>query len=83
MQEGLGMVGSPNRKGDEMTLATTERHIGKTKVVLTRRGRIVRNIAIGILALLAWNWIDDATTPEQCKVPVEEMSQGCLDLLYP
>lgn len=66
-----------------MTLANTERHIGKTKVRLTRRGRIVRNIVIGILALLAFHWADEATTPEVCKVPVEQMSQGCKDLLFP
>ena len=80
------MIGvSPNgeTEGDKMTLATTERHIGKTKVRLTRRGRIVRNIAVTILALLALHWIDDATTPEQCKVPVEQMSHGCKALLYP
>jgi len=33
------------------------------------------------LALFAW--LMDITTPEQCKVPTEQMSQFCLDLLYP
>jgi hypothetical protein len=66
-----------------MTLGHTERHIGHTKVRLTARGRFVRNIFIGILALLAFYWADQATTPEKCKVEFEKLDQGCLDLLYP
>lgn len=61
----------------------TERRVIGTRTVLTARGRLVRNIAVGILALLVFNWLDDVTTPEVCKVPIEEMSQGCIDLLYP
>lgn len=50
---------------------------------LTRRGRIVRNIAIGLLFLAVWALAEYITTPEQCRVPLEEMSQFCLDLRYP
>lgn len=50
---------------------------------LTRRGRIVRGIVIAILAYLAFAWLNDITTPEACKVPVEQMSYGCKALLYP
>lgn len=46
---------------------------------LTRRGKIVVAVAI----LLFISWLNNATTPEQCKVPVGEMSQFCLDLIYP
>ena len=46
---------------------------------LTRRGKFV--VAITILLTLAW--LNDVTTPDQCKVPVGEMSQFCLDLIYP
>lgn len=52
-------------------------------VRLTRRGRIVRNILITAIVLLIWAWLNDVTTPEMCKVPFEDMSQFCLDLLYP
>lgn len=57
--------------------------IVKTKVRLTPRGVMVRNILIAILVLVAYNFIDEATTPEVCKVPVEQMSQECIDFLYP
>lgn len=79
------MIGlSPNgeTKGDKMTLANTERHIGKTKVRLTRRGRILRNILIAIIAFLAYAWLNDITTPDHCKVPVEQMTKGCIALVY-
>jgi len=71
------MIGvSPNgeTKGDKMT---------NQPIRLTRRGIIVRNIAIAILAYLAFAWLNDITTPEACKVPVEQMSYGCKALLYP
>lgn len=53
------------------------------KVRLTRRGRIVRNIAIAILFLAALALIEYVTTPPICRVPLEEMSQFCKDLRYP
>jgi hypothetical protein len=46
---------------------------------LTRRGKIV----IVLIVLGIFWWLNNATTPDQCKVPVEEMSQFCIDLLYP
>ena len=49
------------------------------KTRLTRRGKIV--LAIVVMAIV-W-WLFDVTTPEQCKVPVEQMNQFCLDLMYP
>jgi hypothetical protein len=30
-----------------------------------------------------FGWALDATTPEMCKVPVEQMNQYCIDLIYP
>lgn len=50
---------------------------------LTKRGVIVRNIIIALLALLAFAVVDSITTPDACKVDISEMSQGCKDLLYP
>ena len=44
---------------------------------------IRRRIAVGVIALALFAWAMDATTPEMCKVPTEQMNQFCLDLLYP
>lgn len=46
---------------------------------LTRRGRFV----VALAALLFVSWLLNATTPDECKVPVGKMSQFCVDLLYP
>ena len=54
-----------------------------TKTVLTKRGKRVRNFFITIVVLYILYKLFDLTTPEQCKVPVEQMSQFCKDLLYP
>ena len=50
---------------------------------LNRRGRLVVGWAIFIGFLAVWALADYITTPEACRVPFEEMSQGCKDLLYP
>lgn len=44
-----------------------------------RRRRIVA--AIGFL-LVFW-WLNDITTPDECKKPVEQLSQFCIDLRFP
>jgi len=49
------------------------------KVKLTRRGKIV--LAVFVLAVV-W-FLFDVTTPDQCKVPVDQMNQFCIDLMYP
>jgi len=46
---------------------------------LTRRGKIV----IAILFITVWGLLLNGTTPKQCKVPVDQMSQFCIDLIYP
>jgi hypothetical protein len=46
---------------------------------LTRRGKIV----LGILFVIAVCWLYDITTPDQCKVAIENMSEWCKDLRYP
>ena len=44
--------------------------------------RIRRLVVIAIfLCFIAWAF--NATTPAECKVPVEQMSSFCKDLLYP
>jgi hypothetical protein len=44
---------------------------------------IRRRVAVGLVLLALFAWALDATTPEMCKVPTEQMNQFCLDLLYP
>jgi hypothetical protein len=50
---------------------------------LTQRGRTIRNIIVIIaVTLLVWR-LNDLTTPEVCKVAVEDMSGACKRLLFP
>jgi hypothetical protein len=46
---------------------------------LTRRGKIVLGIVIAVIVY----WLYDITTPNQCKVAIENMSEWCKDLRYP
>ena len=50
---------------------------------LNKRGKRVRNFFITIVVLYILYKLFDVTTPDECKVPVEQMSQFCKDLLYP
>jgi hypothetical protein len=52
-------------------------------VRLNKRGRMVIGTLLFVAFLMLWAFLDNATTPESCKVPTEQMSQFCLDLLYP
>ena len=58
--------------------ATESRDKMKTEAKFIRR-----RIAVGVILLGLFAWANDATTPDECKVPTEQMSQFCLDLLYP
>lgn len=64
-------------------MITTERRRQMAKATkgwrLTRRGKW----AVAILILIILGLINDSTTPDECKVPTEQMSQFCVDLLYP
>jgi len=46
---------------------------------LTTRGKVVISLVVIALSL----WALGATTPDECKVPIEKMSSFCIDLLYP
>jgi hypothetical protein len=52
-------------------------------VKLTKRGRIVKRLVIAIFFIVVVGWLFDVTTPQECKVPVKQMSHFCKDLLYP
>ena len=56
---------------------------GSREKMKTEAKFIRRRIAVGVIALALIAWAFDATTPEMCKVPTEQMNQFCLDLLYP
>lgn len=49
------------------------------KFVIRRRWAMA--LAALLLLALFW-WLMDITTPQQCKVPVEQMSYFCKELLY-
>lgn len=49
---------------------------------LTKRGRKVRAGLLTALILATVWLLNDMTTPDQCKVEFENLSQFCLDLLY-
>lgn len=51
---------------------------------LTRRGRIVKRIAIAILLLVIFGWLNYITTPAECRgSDVSQLSQFCIDLRFP
>lgn len=43
----------------------------------------IRRWVFVLILLLAFAWAMDVTTPDECKVDVEQMSQFCKDLIYP
>lgn len=49
--------------------------------MLTRRGVIVKNVAILLTVILAMVLAERITTPPACKA--DSQSQSCLDMLYP
>ena len=56
---------------------------GSRDKVKTQAKFIRRRIAVGVVLLGLFAWANNATTPDECKVPTEQMNQFCLDLLYP
>jgi hypothetical protein len=52
-------------------------------VRLNKRGRYVVGTLLFVIFIAVWAFLDNATTPEACKVPVEQMSEFCTSLLYP
>jgi hypothetical protein len=46
---------------------------------ITRKGKIV----LGVVFVIIVYWLYDITTPDQCKVAIENMSEWCKDLRYP
>ena len=42
-----------------------------------------RRILAAIVFILVVFWLNDITTPDECKKPVEQLSQFCIDLRFP
>ena len=57
--------------------------IGTTKLRLTNRGKVVVGILLTALLLALFSYADRVTTPEACRVPTEQMTQECLDTMFP
>jgi hypothetical protein len=53
-----------------------------SSIRLTRRGKIVFGLFIGVLTLATCWMILDIITPAECKVPAAEMSAGCQKTIY-
>jgi hypothetical protein len=51
-------------------------------VRLTRRGKIVVAILLALAGYLVASAALSAVTPDECKVSTEQMSRGCIALIY-
>lgn len=51
-------------------------------VRLTRRGKIVLGALLAVAIYLVASAAINAVTPDECKVPFEQMSRGCIALVY-
>lgn len=66
-----------------MTLGNTERHIGQTKLRLTPRGKTVVTLLVAAVVITLVTYLNNEITPDECKVPFEELSSFCKRYLYP
>lgn len=63
-------------------LLTRYKDLWVRQMKLTKRGRRVRaGLLTALILAIIW-LLNDMTTPDQCKVEFENLSQFCLDLLY-
>lgn len=65
------MLSQRQRKGNDMN-----------DVRLTRRGKVVVAILAGLGLYFVAAAALNAVTPEECKVPTSQMTQGCVSLIY-
>lgn len=49
---------------------------------LTKRGKVVIGVVIAALALAVYGMLLDAVTPDECKVPTDQMSDWCVSMIY-
>lgn len=48
---------------------------------MSRRTKIL--VILGLIAGGCMAYLGSITMPDECKVPTDQMSRECLDLLYP
>lgn len=61
---------------------TNDEGIDMQDIRLTRRGKIVFGTFIAALGLATYWMLLDIVTPDECKVPVDQMSNGCVMTIY-
>lgn len=61
---------------------TNDEGIDMQDIRLTRRGKIVFGIFLATLGLATYWMLLDIVTPAECKVPMEQMSAGCIATIY-
>ena len=66
-----------------LTREVNKKKRGKNEMIRTEAKYKRRRLAVVVVFIALIVWALDATTPEMCKVPTEQMNQFCLDLLYP
>lgn len=71
LQEGLLVFSQRRRKGKDMN-----------DIRLTRRGKVVVAILAGLGLYFVAAAALNSVTPDECKVPSDQMSQGCIALIY-
>lgn len=49
---------------------------------LTKRGKVVFGIFLAALGLATYWMLLDIVTPNECKVPRDQMSAGCVMTIY-
>jgi lysophospholipid acyltransferase (LPLAT)-like uncharacterized protein len=52
------------------------------EITLTKRGKIVAGVLAAIAGYLLVSAVLAAITPDECKVPTDQMNQGCIALIY-
>ena len=45
--------------------------------------KLIKRLLIAIVFIGVIAFLFDTTTPDECKLPDEQLSQFCIDLLYP
>lgn len=45
--------------------------------------KYIRNFFIALAIIVVVWFMFDITTPDECKKPIEQLSQFCIDLRYP
>lgn len=53
-----------------------------SEITLTKRGKIVAGVLAAVAGYLLVSAAFAAVTPDECQVPTDQMTQGCIALIY-